>query len=481
MTNRSPVNRRVALITDNPYRDLPGIVLVARRLAAEGVTCYLVPMNLEWREVGALAPDVVLLTNIRRPRQEFARRLVEAGIAVGVLETEGGVMPDFDTYTTMTGPDPDLFRRLSVFCAWGPRVAAHARDSGWYEPGQIVVTGAPRFDLYAPQWRQAALAASSSLAAYHHPLILVNGSFPRANPRFVSPQQEVELWQSMGFSRDHIVRLQDVEGRALRGMVEVANGLARAFPDAKVVYRPHPFERVETYEPLLESRDNLELLKVGTAEGWILRATVIVHRNSTTAIEAAMAGKPALLPTWLPTAETLEACDAVSVKCDTVEVLAAEVRAALDGRWTPTPALLDATERVIADWFYVIDGASHERVAAALLPHILATSGRVRLEACRRIHYGWRPGALTLRSRVGILTRMALGVPVTWSFARWEHRDPGDAWVASEKSFDVRRVRSLLDAMDGGTSPLVVRHADNTRDYRVSCRAGRTVVVEPNA
>ena len=49
----------------------------------------------------------------------------------------------------MTAPDPGLFRRLSCFCTWGPKVAAHALDSGWYAPEQVAVTGAPRFDFYA--------------------------------------------------------------------------------------------------------------------------------------------------------------------------------------------------------------------------------------------------------------------------------------------------------------------------------------------
>ncbi len=470
---------RVALIVDNPYRDLPGILLLARRLCQDGVTCYLVPTNLEWREVGALAPDFVLLTNIRRPRQEFARRLLDAGIRVAVLESEGGVMPNFDTYTKMTAPDRELFRRLSCFCTWGPKVAALATDNRWYEPEQVVVTGAPRFDFYAERWREAALQASAQLAGYAPPLILVNGSFPRANPRFVTPEQEVQSWQGLGFTRDYIVRFQQIEHDAMLGMAEVTNHLARTFPDATIIYRPHPFERVDTYDTLLEKRPNLQLLKIGTVEGWILRANVIVHRNSTTAIEAQMVGRPALLPTWLPTAETLEACDAVSVKCDTFEALDAQVSAALAAPWTAPEALRREIDRVIHDWFCAIDGQSHERVAAALLPHIQSAPRAVSTGACKAIHYGWRPHALTARSRLGIGARMALGVPVTWSFVKWEHRDPGDAWATSEKHFDVSRVRELLGAIGVGDRELTVRAAGAT-DYRLPYSAGRTVIMQPH-
>lgn len=469
---------RVAIIVDNPFRDLPGVVLLARELAAAGLTCLLVPINLEWREIGALAPDAVVLTNIRAPRQEFAAHLVNAGIKVAVLENEGGVMPNFDTYRRMTAPDAALFRRLSCFCTWGPKVAGLARDEAWYRPEQVVVTGAPRFDFYAPQWRAAALEASAELEAYREPLILINGSFPRSNPRFATPEQEVANWQRLGFDREHIVRFRDIEHRAMLGMAEVANHLARQFPSVRVVYRPHPFERTETYEPLLEKRDNLELLKVGTVEGWILRSTVIVHRNSTTAIEAAMCGKPALLPTWLPTAETLDACDAVSVKCDTWESLDARIAEALAGTWTPDADLRADIDRTIGDWFCAIDGRSHVRVAQALTRHC-TPGASVDVDACRRMHYGWRESQLTPRSRVGIAIRMALGIPVTFSFVEAANRDPGERWAQSEKFFDAARVQSLLVAIEGGASSLTARQAENHRDYRVSYSRGRSVIVEP--
>jgi surface carbohydrate biosynthesis protein len=473
---------RVALIVDNPYRDLPGIVLVAKRLCEHGATCYLVPTNLEWREVGALAPDFVLLTNIRRPRQEFAERLLEAGMRVGVLETEGGVMPNFDTYTKMTGPNPELFRRLSCFCTWGPKVADLATTSSWYGPHQVVVTGAPRFDFYSKRWHEAALRASSALDTFRPPIILVNGSFPRANPRFLTPEQEIQSWAGLGFTREYMLRFQAIERQALHEMAAVANHLASAFPDATVVYRPHPFERVETYDELLDKRTNLKLLKIGTVEGWILRSAVIVHRNSTTAIEAAMAGRPALLPTWMPVAETLEACDAVSVKCATLDALDAQVGEALADRWTlPDPLRLEI-DRVVHDWFHRVDGASHERVAGAILPHVADRArGAVNLRACRFIHHGWRPGSMTLRSRAAIRTRVAFGVPFTWSFTRWTHCDPGEAWAQSEKCFDVARVLELIDAVGVDRSRVTVERAGDGRDYCLPYRVGRSVVMRGSA
>ena len=62
---RSTTKPRIALLVDNPYRDLPGLVLVAWRLCQNSATCYLVPMNLQRGELWPLVPDFVLLNHFR--------------------------------------------------------------------------------------------------------------------------------------------------------------------------------------------------------------------------------------------------------------------------------------------------------------------------------------------------------------------------------------------------------------------------------
>ena len=74
---------------------------------------------------------------------------------------------------------------------------------------------------------------------------------------------------------------------------------------------------------------------------------------------------------------------------------------------------------------------------------------------------------------------MALGIPVTFSFVEAANRDPGERWAKGEKYFDVPLVRRLLDAIEGGPSPLTIRPAEDRRDYRIGYSRGRSVVVEP--
>ena len=470
---------RIALIVDNPYRDLPGIVLVATRLCQKGATCYLVPLNLASLELGALAPDFVLLTSLRKPTHWFALQLLDAGMRLGVLDAEGGVLPSLEMYSKLTTPDLSLYREVSCFCSWGPKLADYLKTEGWYRDAQVAVTGSPRFDFYAQQWRAAALRFSPSMDQYQRPIILINGSFPRANPVMLTPEKELQSWMALGFERDYVVRQQSIERQSMLAMAGVASHLAARFPKATFVYRPHPFEKLETYRELLKPLDNLHLTKLGTVEGWILRASAIIQHHCTTAIEAGMAGKPALLPDWLPTAQRIESTEAVSIKCASQSEMDDRLLEILDGTGNPADAVKESLERVLKDWFYEIDGRAHERVASAILAHLNnGNVNAINLTKCRKIHYGWgEPGRLA-RTRVGAGMRMGLRLPVSWSHRKLRDMENWHQWWdRSAKHFDTNTVRTLVRALGPFETPLEAVPAQEKRDYRIGYTVGRSVIL----
>src|SRR3972149_5168162 len=108
---------RIAIVVDNPFRALPGLVLLAARLCQHGATCYLVPMNLRQVEIWSLAPDFVLLNYLRKTNEGFARQLIEAGLQVGVLDTEGGIV-NLDDYEQSLPSDRSVCEKVSVVFAW---------------------------------------------------------------------------------------------------------------------------------------------------------------------------------------------------------------------------------------------------------------------------------------------------------------------------------------------------------------------------
>lgn len=430
---------RVALPVFSPLRDLAGLVLLATELCHHGATCFIVPDSRRWSELSTLAPDFILLNQLRRVRQELAEQFTAAGAQIGVLDNEGGVMPDFSWYGGMLEPDPSVRHSIALFCTWGEKLAEHAANENWYRKEQIAVTGMPRFDFYAPPWDDIRLPGAPR-GDWKRPLVLINGSFPIANPTSRTQQQKVSTISKIrGGDEKYIAEYQASQYRSLLGLAELTNHVAARFPQITFVYRPHPFEKLETYHELLQPRENLHLIKEGSIHGWLKGADAIIQRGCTTAIEAGMLGVPALSPHWIETPEEIASVEKVSLQCESQSEMDAQLERLLDGELAIPEQLKIAHARVVRDWFCAADGRSHQRVAQAILSHH-DPAIKPDLEKCRAIFSEWRPRAQAKnkdRSFSGRLRR-ALG----------KTPDDADDWKNSEHYFSVAEVQRLVNEIE---------------------------------
>jgi surface carbohydrate biosynthesis protein len=458
---------KVALVVDNPIRDLPGLVLVARHLAERGATALLVPMNLQQWELFALAPNYVLLNYFRKNNEGLIKRLLNVGMGIGVLDTEGGVMSSFSAYEQTLAVDPEVRAGIATFMSWGPRLAEHALDANWFSPSQVVVTGAPRFDFYHEKWRPAALNSGDVPAALPRPVVLLNGNFPLANPQFSTREDEGRrLVHQFGFPAPDVARWLEAQAQGMTGLTQLANLLAERFPAVTFVYRPHPFENIARYDGLLARRPNLHLIRKGSVDSWILNSVAVIQRSCSTAIEAGVAGRFALSPSWLPTARELPAANTVSVHCATSGELVAALSEILSGSFTRPESVETAIEKVVCDWFHAIDGRSAERVTEQILLHA-PTRTATAAELSRSL-YGM-DGRLVQRLAGSV--RKTLGLSPDRSFRITRRSSP--SWDGSEKYFDVARVSQLSRAIDSARpgKPINVSSAQPAgaagRHYRV--------------
>ncbi|MEM6778184.1 MAG: surface carbohydrate biosynthesis protein [Planctomycetota bacterium] len=377
---------RVALVVDHPLRDLPGLILVARRLCEQGCEVLTVPANLIEREVWSASPDLVLFNYLRRAPHlsRLYRALQRAGVAVGVLDTEGGVMESPDAFVRDLVTNEQVRRTVACYCTWGPVLAEHLRERGVFSEDQLFVTGCPRTDYYAEPWRDAVFQRETPALAARDRLVLLNTNFSLVNPAMLSRERQLSLMvETLGHSRDRVAAWQDAEEHGMLGLAKLAGEIARSFPEATVVLRPHPFERLETYSSLLPELPNLYCVREGAIEPWLMNAQLVIQRSCSTSIEAAMVGVPAASPNWLPTAFERPAANATSIPCQTPAELMSVVGSVLERRHALPLDVARASEQVIRDWYLQIDGMAHHRVADAIL-NSLPVQPRIRRErACR--------------------------------------------------------------------------------------------------
>jgi surface carbohydrate biosynthesis protein len=435
---------RVALVVDHPERDLPGLVLTALDLARRGVVCHLVPLNLQEREIWALEPDFVLFNYLRRNNERFAAQLQAAGIAFGALDTEGAIWPDPDEYVQLLWLDAWRLRDARCVCMWGQRLADHLIARRVLAPEQVVVTGCPRFDLYADPWRRLREDAAAALQR-HDRHILINTNFSITNPLFTTADKCVALHHSvLGYSAADLRRVASAEAVAIR---ETAT-LAAAFPYLNVVIRPHPFEDPAPYAEATAGYRNVIVNQTESIQAAIFGACAVIQRSCTTAIEAGLAGVPAFSPQWIPAPFLMPDAEAASVPCASVAELTTHIRAIVDGTFHVPMATRQNIAIAIRDCCFAADGLAHRRVADAVY-RVLDEHAQIDHARCQRLMYGLDPSSPeTPLARAARHARLRLSLSPEWSF--WHMRDvPAESWMQSNKYFGAAEVNLLAARVRG--------------------------------
>ncbi|WLB57002.1 surface carbohydrate biosynthesis protein [Bradyrhizobium sp. 521_C7_N1_3] len=432
-----PEQPHVCLIVDNPLRDLEGLVLLGRELATRGVKVTLVPMYEQGFDVPALQPDLVLLNYTRPNNADLIKRYKRAGMLVGVLDTEGIGGNNADEFAKLvkTAGSPDL---LDLYCVWGQAQRAAFLKHGTVPAHILHATGCPRYDFCAGPWR-AALSKPSVGAGY----VLLNTNFPTVNPRFSrGPDDEVETIVNAGYSRDYANQVVIEARHAYQSTLEMSKKLAEHFPDVHFVLRPHPFENIRSYDALA-AYPNFEVRQEGTSIEWINRASLLIHQNCSTAIEATMLNVEPLSMEWFNTPSLrVQAAAQVSRPVASESDLIALVKDGLERRM---PSVADETaqfrRQIISDLFTAIDGASSIRVADVILDTIATARGKVRSGIVSRP---------SLRGRVVAMARATLGYKAT-SALRRRFSSPEIECRRLAKSFAVDMVGAVLGRIDAAS------------------------------
>ena len=293
---------RIGWVVDHPKRDLAGSVLAAYQLASRGASVALIPMYEQGVDVPRLGLNALVANYARAANLDLMHAFAKAGLALYVLDTEGGILADKggNSPPALAAQIRDMGYStiLSGYFLWGSRLHEAFKAGGTLKPEQLHLTGCPRFDFAAPRWR-------SLLDGERRGYLLVNANFPLVNSRFTSrPDDEREAMIRFGFTAAYIDRLlADLKQVFANYLVEIGR-LAAARPDRQILVRPHPFEREEVYRAALGQHANVVVDGTGSVLDMIQNAAAVIHLNCGTAIEAVLLGKLPIQLEYLNTPAT---------------------------------------------------------------------------------------------------------------------------------------------------------------------------------
>lgn len=265
-------------------RDFKSRLLIAAHLLKRG---YHVIIGNQWG-LGLNAPyapkGCYLFKTANRYQADAMRFCKRHGHAVVASDEEAlSTAPHLITHTV----DPSTVDLCDRFLALNETHAAALRKAFPNIAGKITVAGTARADL---------MRNASYKRPHTKPYILVNTSFGFTNSIWGDTDKAIETYANARDQRvsksehDAVIGLRlDYERAAMREMETLLPWLI-ADSGYDIILRPHPNEHQDRWLAV----EGLHVVAASESIPWIKHADVMVHNDSTTGIEAAILGTPAL-------------------------------------------------------------------------------------------------------------------------------------------------------------------------------------------
>jgi len=361
--------KKVAIIVDNPRRDLRGLVLLAVKLRELGIKVFLVPMYLQGYEIPLLKPNLVIVNYARTANKEQLENYRKLGIHIAVLDTEGGIFSEnsFDSPHNHANHyvSSGLNSVVDYYLFWGERFYEAFVKHKVLADEDMAITGCPRYDLCYPPWNHLLKPVLKTDSDY----ILFNMNFSAINPEFTRDGSKEKLsFVSQGWDSRYVDQLFTELSAVWPMYISVIKDCAKSFPGQNFLVRPHPFESQTPYKKHFRGVPNIFVNGDGDVFDAISGAAVVLHLNCGSAVDALMMGKPAVSLEFLNTpflrAHT-PLPSKVSRKTVSFDDLKFQIRY-LD-RDISGPVISEEVESKIKEWFGPLDGSSINRVVEFLI------------------------------------------------------------------------------------------------------------------
>ncbi len=368
-------------------REFHAKVLQAAVAAERGFDVVLGEQNAMVRQLPWLPHGLYVDKSVSRTKIKPFTRARSLGNRVAAWCEEGLVYRDRDAYLHERVANESI-ALVERFFAWGDVQARDVSSKAPEAAAKVAVTGNPRFDVLRPELRAIFDGDVEAIRKAHGRFILLATNFSRYN-HFMGDKVWIEFLRQRGTAETDAKvafyrRWHDYIGSLYDGFVAAVPVLARAFPNHKIVVRPHPSENHDAWRANVAGVRNVEVVFEGNAIPWIAAADALIHNSCTTGVEAYMLGRPVIayrpatddvLDSFLP--------NAVSRKAQTAEELTALLFEAIEGRLVPEADAATHVARYIANSSgpLAVDriGASIEEIGIPPYAYAPGFGGRARL------------------------------------------------------------------------------------------------------
>ena len=211
-------------------------------------------------------------------------------------EGPGQIRPD----VYLKSIDGAAMEQAARIFTWGEHQAEMLARRFPEAAAKIETAGNPRWDILRPEYRNFFAADARALRAAHGPFILINTNFSTYNswlPGGVESLADIGA-QTGAFDpaseadKNMLKDIHDFEKGVFESYKAMLPALSRAFPERKIIVRPHPTEKQGVWSDMVAGFPNVAAVHQGGVIPWLLAADAVVQNSCTTGVEALTLGKP---------------------------------------------------------------------------------------------------------------------------------------------------------------------------------------------
>lgn len=324
----------VFLPIETKSREFDSKLLLALSFVNEGLAVIVCSSRVKINKLDF--PGIVLLKSAAKFELEHIENLKNSSKKCCVMDEEGLVHTNNEVEHALRFSQTTIDSLDKIFFN-GVKEETLLNKFYQIPPEKGAVTGNSRFDLYKKTFSSYYKSEALKLRERYGRFILIPSRFSMVNLANSDASENAYL----NFLKDFYVNTEE-ELNIFKGMlrhgkqifeafVKLLPYLSRAFPDIKIIVRPHPSESSQRWMEASDGLKNIEIVGDGPIGPWLVAAESILHNGCTTGFEAFLLGKPVFsyMP-YISDEYDLKLPNDVSIKCFSEDELVGSMKVVLD-------------------------------------------------------------------------------------------------------------------------------------------------------
>lgn len=318
-------------------RELNGNLLLCLEAMNAGWHCIIGSKKQIYRTAKELPDGIVFHKSIIGSEKANLQNLINCGHKIVSLDVEGLVYLSMDEFAATRFTEETMAQAEALFF-WGDTQKNAVAKAYPNAASKLHTTGHPIADMWRPSMHSYYEERVNELQARYGRFILFPSVFAIPNHHMgKSANMNIMLRDKMLHGRDEEALnfwagYEEYIDQVYQEFLKLIPEVAAAFPEHKLIVRPHPSESHESWISLAKEHPNIIVIFEGPVSPWILAADAMLHWGCTTAIEAYIMGKPvvAYQPITNPRYDHKLTHD-VSINKDSIEGVIEELKKVAQG------------------------------------------------------------------------------------------------------------------------------------------------------